>query len=180
MDKQQIKDLIQEAWNEGKGRQPDTFGAFLDAAADKILASLPQDKAPVRVVCFCGSSRFTSEMMTLSWLYAKEGVIAIGWFVRPVVDGEPTHHLAELDGVAELFDELHLRKIDMSDEVHVVNVGGYIGDSTRREIAYAEAHGKPVKYLYSNSPIHHEVVPGIGWVAPDHPLHPDHEYYRGK
>lgn len=47
MNKQQIKDMIQEAWNEGKGRQPDTFGTFLDAAADKILASLPQDKAPV-------------------------------------------------------------------------------------------------------------------------------------
>ena len=47
-------------------------------------------------------------------------------------------------------DELHLRKIDLADEVMVLNVGGYIGDSTRREIEYANAHGKPVRYLEQN------------------------------
>ena len=44
-------------------------------------------------------------------------------------------------------DELHKRKIDLADEVFVLNVGGYIGSSTRSEIEYAEAHGKPVTYL---------------------------------
>ena len=43
-------------------------------------------------------------------------------------------------------DELHKRKIDLCDEVYVLNVGGYIGDSTRSEIEYAEAHGKRVRY----------------------------------
>lgn len=41
---------------------------------------------------------------------------------------------------------MHKRKIDMADEIYVINVGGYIGDSTRSEIQYAEAHGKPVRY----------------------------------
>lgn len=47
-------------------------------------------------------------------------------------------------------DELHKRKIDLADEVYVLNVGGYIGDSTRSEVAYAEATGKPVRWLEDN------------------------------
>ncbi|MDE2105440.1 MAG: hypothetical protein KGL39_49895 [Patescibacteria group bacterium] len=44
-------------------------------------------------------------------------------------------------------DELHKRKIDLADEVLVLNVGGYIGDSTRSEIEYAHSIGVPVRYL---------------------------------
>jgi hypothetical protein len=44
-------------------------------------------------------------------------------------------------------DQLHFRKIDMADEILVLNVGGYIGDSTKNEIAYAQAAGKPVRLL---------------------------------
>ena len=50
-------------------------------------------------------------------------------------------------GVKEMLDDMHLRKIDLADEIFVVNVGGYIGESTRREIAYAEKNGKKVNYL---------------------------------
>lgn len=54
----------------------------------------------------------------------------------------------DMDGpIKAMLDELHLRKIDLADEVLVLNVGGYVGDSTRREVAYATAHGKPVRYL---------------------------------
>jgi hypothetical protein len=45
---------------------------------------------------------------------------------------------------------MHLRKIDLADEVFVVNVGGYIGTSTRREIEYAGKTGKVVRYLEEN------------------------------
>ncbi|WP_329004892.1 hypothetical protein OHA18_16050 [Kribbella sp. NBC_00709] len=44
--------------------------------------------------------------------------------------------------------ELHLRRIDLADEVRIVNPGGYIGEATRREIAYATALGKPVTYFH--------------------------------
>jgi hypothetical protein len=88
-------------------------------------------------------------MMQLTWEYAKLGILALGWFVRPMLKGETQdHHLAEKEGVAELFDTLHFRKIDLADEVVVVNINGYYGDSTKREIAYAQEHGKPVKYLF--------------------------------
>ena len=42
---------------------------------------------------------------------------------------------------------MHKRKIDMADEIYVINVGGYIGSSTRSEIEYAQSHGKGIRYL---------------------------------
>jgi hypothetical protein len=51
------------------------------------------------------------------------------------------------EGVKDMLDRQHLAKIDLADEIFVINVGGYIGDSTRREIAYAEFKGKAISYL---------------------------------
>ena len=48
-------------------------------------------------------------------------------------------------------DELHLRKIDLADEVLILNVGGYIGESTGRELAYARQHGKTIRFLEPES-----------------------------
>ena len=50
-------------------------------------------------------------------------------------------------GVKEMLDDMHLRKIDLADEIFVINVGGYIGESTRREIDYATKTGKKINYL---------------------------------
>ena len=55
-------------------------------------------------------------------------------------------HFGEQLGLKELLDELHLRKIDLADEVYVVNVDGYVGESTQLEIAYAIATKKPVRF----------------------------------
>ncbi len=46
-----------------------------------------------------------------------------------------------------MLDDMHKRKIDMADEIFVINVGGYIRSSTRSEIAYARSMGKAVRYL---------------------------------
>lgn len=104
-----------------------------------------------KVICLCGSTRFTNEMLMLSWEFAKKGILALGWCVLPInhnPDGsEIDHHLAEKEGVADILDELHLRKIDLADEVYIVNVDGYTGEGTKREIAYANSQSKPVRYL---------------------------------
>lgn len=50
-------------------------------------------------------------------------------------------------GTKEMLDDMHLRKIDLADEIFVINVEGYIGESTRREISYAKKIGKKVNYL---------------------------------
>lgn len=47
----------------------------------------------------------------------------------------------------EMLDDMHKRNIDMADSIYVINVGGYIGESTRSEIEYAQNHGKKISYL---------------------------------
>ena len=51
------------------------------------------------------------------------------------------------DGIKEMLDDMHKRKIDMADEIFVINKGEYIGSSTKSEIEYAKAHDKAIKYL---------------------------------
>ena len=46
-----------------------------------------------------------------------------------------------------MLDDMHKRKIDMADEIFVINVGGYIGDSTQSEIDYAAKAGKSIRFL---------------------------------
>jgi hypothetical protein len=114
-------------------------------AAAKEEAWVRIERRP-KVVCFCGSTRFTTHMLILRWEMEKEGTITIGWNVLPEGYGADSH-VAEAEGVKELIDELHKRKIDLADEVFVVNLDGYIGESTRSEIDYAELIGKPIRYL---------------------------------
>lgn len=47
----------------------------------------------------------------------------------------------------EMLDDMHKRNIDMADSIYVINVGGYIGESTRSEIEYVQNHGKKISYL---------------------------------
>ena len=112
-----------------------------------------------KIVCFCGSSRFIVQMAILMWEFEKLGCISLGLHYLPPQYGqakgysESYDHLAEMEGVAIDMDELHKRKIDLADEIFVVNVDGYIGSSTRSEIEYAQSHGKPVKYLEALSKV---------------------------
>src|SRR3990167_3124228 len=100
-----------------------------------------------KIVCLCGSTRFMEAFFDEGWRLTLEGkiVLSVGVAKHADVDGG---HAGEVLGpnVCAALDELHLRKIDLADEVLVLNVGGYIGESTRREIAYAIAPKKPVRY----------------------------------
>lgn len=57
-----------------------------------------------------------------------------------------------LSKTKEMLDDMHKRKIDMADEIYVINVGGYIGESTRSEIEYAAKTGKAIRYLEEKDP----------------------------
>jgi hypothetical protein len=103
-----------------------------------------------KIVCLCGSTRFWREYMDVAGAEALANhiVLSVGFFVNngsgaPWLDA---HKGITADQKAAL-DELHLRKIDLADEVLILNVNGYVGESTRNEIAYALAHKKPVRYL---------------------------------
>lgn len=106
------------------------------------------------VVCLCGSTRFGEAFRKamLEETLAGNIVLTIGCNMHS--DDEIFSHLPEHEKAAikARLDELHLRKIDLSDEILVLNVAGYVGESTSREIAYARDHNKPVRWLESDSP----------------------------
>lgn len=104
--------------------------------------------AKPKVVCFCGSTRFAEWFMIKRWELEKQGIITLGINILPNnYFAEGDSHGAEQEGVKEILDELHKRKIDLADEVFILNVDGYIGESTRNELEYALQIGKPVKCL---------------------------------
>jgi hypothetical protein len=99
------------------------------------------------VITLCGSTRFEAEFAEVNQRLTMDGcvVISLGMFRLPdLPDHDRTTDGSDLR--ARLGD-VHLQKIRMADEVYVVDPGGYVGESTRREIAYAESLGKPVRYL---------------------------------
>ena len=104
------------------------------------------------VVTLCGSTRFKDEFMEAQKRLTLEGniVISVGLFGHSG-DREVWENMDEgtLTKTKEMLDDMHKRKIDMADSIYVINVGGYIGDSTRSEIEYAKSHGKEVHYLES-------------------------------
>lgn len=113
-----------------------------------LTTDQPQNRP--KIVCICGSSRFVGVMAVEAWRLEKCGIMALAPHLLPQwYEGVREHHQAEAEGVAHILDELHLRKIDMADEVFVVNPRGYIGERTSTEIGYAKEHGKPVRYLES-------------------------------
>jgi len=102
------------------------------------------DKMPP-IVVLCGSTRFMDAFHEANRRLSLAGEIVLT--VELVIyDGATDPQRAEPEQKQRL-DELHLRKIDLADYVMVLNIGGYIGDSTRSEIEYAEALGKRIEYL---------------------------------
>ncbi len=100
-----------------------------------------------KVITLCGSTRFEAEFAEVNQRLTLDGhvVISLGMFSLPdLPDYDWTADSADLKG---RLGGLHFQKIRMADEVYVVDPGGYVGESTRREIAYAESLGKPVRYL---------------------------------
>ncbi len=100
-----------------------------------------------KVITLCGSTRFEAEFAEVNQRLTMEGcvVISLGMFSLPELpDYEWT---ADSSDLKARLGGVHLHKIRMADEVYIVDPGGYLGESTRREIAYAESLGKPVRYL---------------------------------
>lgn len=103
-----------------------------------------------RVITLCGSAKFKDEFLKVQKDLTLEGniVISVGFFNEP---GD-SDFWESMDAktkmkTKEMLGDLHKRKIDLADEIFVINVDGYIGESTKSEIEYAKATGKKVNYL---------------------------------
>lgn len=106
------------------------------------------DKVFPKIVCLCGSTRFASTFFEKGWELTLQGIIVLSIGVTKHTDADGGHGAESLGPeTVKLIDELHLRKIDLADEVLVLNVDGYVGQSTTKEIRYAIATGKNVSFL---------------------------------
>jgi len=116
-----------------------------DKECDESLRVAPHPT----VVVLCGSTRFGEAFRDANFNETMAGHIVLSIGCNMKSDDDLFGHLSERrkEQIKNKLDELHLRKIDLADEVLVLNVGGYIGESTRREIQYAERVRKPIRYL---------------------------------
>ena len=117
-----------------------------EAIADAILKLQPVlSEGKPKVVCLCGSTRFEDAFMTEYARLSDAGIIVLS--VSRLIPDHRDKQDWEFPEQENVWHELHFKKIDLADEVFVLNVGGYIGNSLKEEIAYAIAKGKAIKYL---------------------------------
>ncbi|MFT3875833.1 MAG: hypothetical protein QM708_05345 [Propioniciclava sp.] len=134
-------DQDEDATQEPHGNQHASLVDDSDMAA--IVRKATEDRP--RIVCICGSTRFRDEIMEANQRLTLAGVIV----VAPALFQHRGDTIT--DEQKQVLDELHLKKIDLADAVLIVDPGGYIGESTSREMAYARSSGKPVFRLSSIS-----------------------------
>ncbi|WP_399138958.1 hypothetical protein Q3A86_16000 [Streptomyces sp. NBUA17] len=110
------------------------------------LADVKRQLDLPRIVVICGSTRFMTDMAEADLRETRAGKIV----VKPGCDMKSPHELwsdpVEAEALKSRLDDLHRAKIRLADEVLIV--GGYIGDSTRAEIAYARSLGRPVRFTH--------------------------------
>ena len=96
-----------------------------------------------KVITLCGSTKFKDEFLIEQKRLTLEGniVISVGLF-GPSGDDE-----VWTENIKKMLDDMHKRKIDMADEIFVINKNGYIGSSTKSEIEYALKTNKKVNYM---------------------------------
>ena len=98
-----------------------------------------------KVVTLCGSTRFKDDFIRVQKELTLQGCIVIS----VELFGHSGDDEVWSEGTKEMLDDMHKRKIDMADEIYVINKDGYIGSSTKSEIEYAKQHNKKVNYLDS-------------------------------
>ena len=94
----------------------------------------------MKTYTICGSMRFEREMQEIAYYLETQKGYNILQCVYAVAGNEPSKEDLKALELA------HYQKIDISDGIYVVNIGGYIGKSVRKEIEYAQLHGKEIVY----------------------------------
>ena len=108
-----------------------------------------------KVITLCGSTKFKDEFIKAQKELTLKGYIVIS----PCLFAQSGDEEALNADIREMLDAMHRRKIDMSDAIMVIDVGDYIGESTKKEIEYAKSQGKFV-YFYNHPEFHYDDVGG--------------------
>lgn len=150
---QEIKDKWKEICK--RKRQP---GCVIDSSAFAVelvkwIEAEKKSRRP-KIVCLCGSTRFWREFQRAGLEETLKGNIVLSIGAASGTDDEHFGNLPkeEYERVKTMLDELHMRKIDMADEVLILNPGGYIGESTGRELMYAVKLEKEIRLLEPIAP----------------------------
>ena len=140
-DRKLAEKIVDVVWKTSSGKLNDAREIVAQDRAD-------QREGQPKIVCLCGSTRFMDAFFETGWDETLAGNIVLSVGVCKHVDAGGGHG-GEMLGqdVADKLDELHLRKIDLADEVIVLRVNGYVGPSTSKEIKYAESQSKPIRYV---------------------------------
>lgn len=102
------------------------------------------DNRKYNIITLCGSIKFKDKFIKVQEKLTLEGNIVLTPNFFNNIKKE------EIDEkTKKMLDEMHRQKIDMSDEIYIINFGGYIGESTKAEIEYAKTKGKKISYLES-------------------------------
>lgn len=133
----QVAEIITDFWPHRMSR----------AAAEAIDTFYAKDRGPAKVITLCGSTKFKAEFAEVNQCLTMDGHVVISLGVYGHVDLPDYDWTTDASDLKRSLDGLHFQKIRMADEVFVVDPGGYVGESTRREIDYAKSLGKPVRYL---------------------------------
>ena len=139
----------------GEVAAKDAAIARLTAALEKSERKAAQtaDRFMAPIVCLCGSTKFKQAFIAENARLTGEGsiVLSVGFFGHHQrIEPTPEQKVA--------LDALHKQKINLCDWVWVIDIGGYVGPSTRSEIEHALANGIPVRYLSEEFPEYVEPV----------------------
>ena len=134
---QELKDSLWKSYSvekEARLSECQRMLIVINALSEESTAPMTGIGKRMKVITLCGSTRFKDQFLEQQKRLTLEGnvVISVGLF------GHSGDEEVWKPGTKEMLDKMHLQKIDMADEIFVINVGGYIGESTRREIAHAE------------------------------------------
>jgi hypothetical protein len=112
-------------------------------AVDNISENSKNMPGKYKIITLCGSTKFRDQFITEQKRLTLEGniVISVGLF------GHSGDNEVWSEKIKEMLDDMHKAKIDLADEIFVINVKGYIGSSTKSEIEYAQKTKKIIKYL---------------------------------
>jgi hypothetical protein len=119
--------------------------ADVDERVEERLAEMKAGRP--HIVTICGSTRFKDEIHAANAQLTLEGNLVISLGVFGHIDMPDVDWSTGGTDLKVQLDSLHRHKIALANSIYVVNPGGYIGESTRNEIAYAESLGLPVRYL---------------------------------
>lgn len=108
-----------------------------------VVKDFPHGERRPSIVCLCGSTRFSQQFREANFKFTLQGYIVLSVGCDTKLDAG----LALSDATKKELDQLHMRKIDLCDFIFVLNVDGYIGESTQNEINYARSLKKQVNFL---------------------------------